>query len=137
LSVVESEQVFGTGDAMSVAFDLEYQDYRPVRLYALPDPPGPVAPSPSVRRHRAALGAVAAVVVVLLVLLALPLRQIGGSTLAQTQPTPGQAYIVKSGDTLASIAARVDRADAGALASQMARAVGSTVVVPGERIQVP
>jgi Tfp pilus assembly protein FimV len=135
--VQESEQVFGTGDAMSIAFDLEYPAYRPVRLYALPDVSEPAAPSPSVRRRRAALGAVAAALVVLLVLLALPIRQIGGSTLAQSQPTPGQTYIVKSGDTLASIAARADQADAGALAAQMARTVGSTTVVPGEHIQIP
>ncbi len=44
---------------------------------------------------------------------------------------------MKSGDTLASIAARADRADAGALAARMARQVGSTVVVPGEHIQIP
>jgi len=122
---------------MSIAFDLEYPDYRPLRLYALPDVPEPAAPSPSVRRRRAALGAAAAVVIVLLILLALPIRQIGGSTLAQGQPTPGQTYIVKSGDTLASIAARADQTDAGALAAQLARTVGSTTVVPGEHIQIP
>jgi hypothetical protein len=132
-----SEQVFGTGDAMSVAFEVEYPAYGPLRLYALPDPPARTAPSPSVRRRRAVLATVAVVVAVLLVLLALPLRQLGGSTLAQAQPAPGQEYIVKSGDTLASIAARADRADAGALAARMAREVGSTVVVPGEHIQIP
>jgi hypothetical protein len=132
-----SEQVFGTGDAMSVAFELEYQACRPLRLYALPDPPARTAPSPSVRRRRAVLATVAVVAAILLVLLALPLRQLGGSTLAQAQPAPGQEYVVKSGDTLASIAARADRADAGALAARMAHEVGSTVVVPGEHIQIP
>jgi Tfp pilus assembly protein FimV len=132
-----SEQVFGTGDAMSVAFELEYPAYRPLRLYALPDPPARTAPSPSVRRRRAVLAVAAVVAAILLVLLALPLRQLGGSTLAQAQPAPGQEYIVKSGDTLASIAARADRADAGALAARMAHEVGSTVVVPGEHIQIP
>jgi hypothetical protein len=132
-----SEQVFGTGDAMSVAFELEYPAYGPLRLYALPDPPARCGPSPSVRRRRAVLAAVAVVAAILLVLLALPLRQLGGSTLAQAQPAPGQEYIVKSGDTLASIATRADRADAGVLAARLAREVGSTVVVPGEHIQIP
>ena len=92
---------------------------------------------PSVHRRRAVVAAVTVVAAVLLILLALPLRQLGGSTLAQAQPTPGQEYIVKSGDTLASIAARADRADAGALTARLAREVGSTVVVPGEHIQIP
>src|SRR5580704_4284450 len=132
-----SEQVFGTGDAMSVAFELEYQACRPLRLYALPDPTARTAPSPSVRRRRAVLATVAVVAAILLVLLALPLRQLGGSTLAQAQPAPGQEYVVKSGDTLASIAARADRGDAAALTARLAREVGSTVVVPGEHIQIP
>ncbi len=122
---------------MSVAFELEYPAYRPLRLHAAPDPPARTAPSPSVRRRRAVLAAVTVVVAVLSVLLALPLRQLGGSTLAQAQPAPGQEYIVKSGDTLASIAARADQADAGALAATMVREVGSTVVVPGEHIEIP
>jgi LysM domain len=133
-----SEQVFGTGDAMSVAFELESPAYCPPRLYVLPDLPARSAPTPpTVRRRRAALAAVAVAVAVLLVLLALPLRQLGGSTLAQAQPTPGQEYVVKSGDTLASIAARADRGDAAALTARLAREVGSTVVVPGEHIQIP
>jgi hypothetical protein len=133
-----SEQVFGTGDAMSVAFELENPAYRPLRLYVLPDPPARGAPAPpSVRRRRVALATVAVVAALLLVLLALPLRQLGGSTLAQAQPTPGQEYIVKSGDTLASIAVRADRADARTLTARLAREVGSTVVVPGEHIQIP
>ena len=122
---------------MTVAYELENPAYRPVRMYVLPDAPARLAPSPSVRRRRAVVGAVAAVVVVLLVLLALPLRQLGGSTLAQGQPTPGQTYIVKSGDTLASIAARADQADASTLAARLAGEVGSTVVVPGEHIRIP
>ena len=123
---------------MSVAFELENPAYRPLRLYVLPDPPARCEPTPpSVRRRRVALAAVAVAAALLLVLLALPLRQLGGSTLAQAQPTPGQEYIVKSGDTLASIAGRADRADAGTLTARLAREVGSTVVVPGEHIQIP
>ena len=123
---------------MSVAFELENPAYRPLRLYVVPDPPVRSAPTPpAVRRRRAVLAVAAVAVALLLVLLALPLRQLGGSNLAQAQPTVGQEYIVKSGDTLASIAARADRAQAGSLTARLAREVGSTVVVPGEHIQIP
>ncbi len=101
---------------MSVAFELEFEACRP-RLYVLPDPPARTPPSPRVRRRRVVLGAV---VVVLLVLLALPIRALGGSTLAQAAPTQGQTYVVKSGDTLASIAAQADPFHAGALTQQLA-----------------
>ena len=100
---------------MSVAFELEFEACRP-RLYALPDQPARTAPSPRVRRRRVVVGAaVAAAVVVLLVLLALPIRSFGGSTLAQAAPAQGQEYIVKTGDTLASIAGRADPAHAATL----------------------
>ena len=124
---------------MSIAFELEYEACRrPFRLYALPDQPARVAPSPRVRRVRMVLTvAVATTVLVLLVLLALPLRQLGGSTLAQDPAAPGQEYIVKSGDSLASIAQSADPAHASSLASQLAREVGSTVIVPGEHIRIP
>ena len=124
---------------MSVAFELEFEACRrPFRLYALPDQPARVAPSPRVRRVRMVLAAaVAAFVLVLLVLLALPLRQIGGSTLAQDPAAPGQEYVVKPGDSLSSIAEHADPAHADALTSTLAREVGSTVVVPGEHIQIP
>src|SRR6516165_5894804 len=89
---------------MSVALGLEFEAYRP-RLYALPDQPARLAPSPRVRRRRVVL---AATVVALLVLLALPIRALGGSTLTQAAPVQGQEYIVKTGDTLASIAAQAD-----------------------------
>ncbi len=121
---------------MSVAFELEFEACRS-RLYALPDRPARIAPSPLVRRRRAVLAAVVTVVALLLVLLALPIRQLGGSTLAQAGPAPGQVYVVKAGDTLATIAARADRSDAASLTSQLAREVGSSVVVPGEHILIP
>jgi hypothetical protein len=129
----ESEQVFGQGAIMSVAFELEFEACRP-RLYALPDQPARTAPSPRVRRRRVVVGAV---VLTLLVLLALPIRSIGGSTLAQSAPAPGQEYIVKAGDTLVSIATRAAPSDAAALGGRLAREVGSTVVVPGEHIFIP
>ncbi len=129
----ESEQVFGQGDAMSVAFELEFESCRP-RLYVLSDQPARTAPSPRVRRRRVVLGVV---VLALLVLLALPIRSIGGSTLAQAAPTPGEEYIVKAGDTLASIAARAEPSHAAALSARLAGEVGSTVVVPGEHVFIP
>jgi len=124
---------------MSVAFELEFETYRrPLRLYALPDQPARVAPSPRVRRVRVVLSvALAAVVVLLLVLLAMPLRQLGGSTLAQDPAAPGQEYVVKAGDSLGSIARQADPVHAAALATTLAREVGSMVVVPGEHIQIP
>jgi len=118
---------------MTVAFELDFEAYRP-RLYALPDQPARTAPSPRVRRRRVVL---AAVVVGLLVLLALPIRSLGGSTLAQAAPAQGQQYIVKAGDTLASIATQADPAHTASLTQQLAREVGSTVVVPGEHVFIP
>ena len=118
---------------MTVAFELEFEAYRP-RLYALPDQPARLAPSPRVRRRRVVL---AAFVLLLLVLLALPLRQLGGSTLAQAAPAQGQEYVVKAGDTLASIAARADPGQAAALAARLASEVGAAVVVPGEHVFIP
>ncbi len=118
---------------MSVAFEFEYETCRP-RLYALPDLPARSAPTPLVRRRRVVL---VAVVAVLLVLLALPVRALGGSTLAQAAPALGADYIVKPGDTLASIASRADAAHARTLAAQLAREVGSKVVVPGEHLHIP
>ena len=118
---------------MSVAFELEFEVCRP-RLYALPDQPARTAPTPQVRRRRVVL---VAVVLGLLVLLALPIQAFGGSTLAQVPPTKGQVYVVKSGDTLASIAAQASPAAAGSLTQELAREVGSSVVVPGEHVFIP
>ena len=118
---------------MTVAFELEFEACRP-RLYALPDQPARTAPSSRVPRRRLVL---AAMVVTLLVLLALPIRALGGSTLAQAAPAQGQEYVVKAGDTLASIAGRADPAHPASLAGQLAREVGSTVVVPGEHVFIP
>jgi hypothetical protein len=124
---------------MSVAFEIEFEACRrPPRLYALPDQPARVAPTPRVRRVRVVLSAaLAASVLLLLVLLALPLRQLAGRSLAQDPPAPGQEYIVKTGDSLASIARQADPSHAATLASSLAREVGSSVVVPGEHIQIP
>jgi diacylglycerol kinase family enzyme len=79
----------------------------------------------------------AALVVALLVLLALPIRVLGGSTLAQAAPVQGREYIVKAGDTLTSIAVQADPGHASALVARLVGEVGSTVVVPGEHIFIP
>ncbi len=118
---------------MTVAYELDFETYRP-RLYVLPDQPARIAPSPRVRRRRVVVGAG---VVTLLVLLALPIRALGGSTLAQAAPAQGQEYVVKAGDTLASIASRADPAHAASLTGQLTRETGTSLVVPGEHIFIP
>lgn len=118
---------------MTVAYELEFEEHRP-RLYVVPDHPTRTAPSPRVRRRRVV---VATFVVGLLVLLALPIRSLGGSTLAQVAPEHGQEYIVKAGDTLTSIADRADPAHAASLTGQLVRETGTNLVVPGEHIFIP
>jgi hypothetical protein len=129
-----SEQVFGQGDAMSVAFELEHEVFYP-RLQVVPTA-SRRTPSHTavVQRRRLVLGLV---VVALLVLLALPIRALAGQTIASAAPTAGQEYIVHSGDTLQSIAARVDSSDVAGLAHRLAIETGSTVVVPGEHLLIP
>ena len=121
---------------MSVAWEIEFETYRP-RLYVLPDQPARSAPAPLVRRRRMVGATAAAAVVALLVLLALPIRTLGGSTLAQAAPAQGQEYVVKAGDTLASIARAADPAHPVALAGRLAQETGSTVIVPGEHLFIP
>ena len=118
---------------MTLAYELDFETPRP-RLYVVPDEPRSSGPSPRVLRRRIVLGAV---IVALLVLLALPIRALGGSTLAQAGPAQGQEYIVKAGDTLASIATRADPAHASSLTGQLARETGTDEVVPGEHIFIP
>jgi hypothetical protein len=118
---------------MTVAYELDFETYRP-RLYVVSDQPARTAPSPRVRRRRVVVGAVLAI---LLVLLALPIRALGGSTLAQAAPAQGQEYIVKAGDTLATIANRADPAHASSLTAQLVSETGTSSVVPGEHIFIP
>ena len=118
---------------MTVAYELDFETYRP-QLYVVPDQPTRTRPSPQVLRRRVVVGVVLAI---LLVLLALPIRALGGSTLAQAAPAHGQEYIVKAGDTLASIANRADPAHAASLTGQLARETGTGSVVPGEHIFIP
>jgi Tfp pilus assembly protein FimV len=118
---------------MTVAYELDFETYSPW-LSVVPDQPARIAPSPQVLRRRVVVGALAAI---LLVLLALPVRALGGSTLAQAAPAQGQAYIVKAGDTLASIASRADPAHRASLTGQLVRETGTRSVVPGEHIFIP
>jgi hypothetical protein len=118
---------------MTVAYELDFETYRP-QLYVVPAPSLRIGPSPRVRRRRIVL---AAVVVALLVLLALPIRALGGSTLAQAAPAQGQEYIVKAGDTLTSIATRADPAHSGSLTERLVRETGTSLVVPGEHVFIP
>ena len=118
---------------MSIAYELDFETYRP-QLYVVPAPSIRIGVSPRVRRRRIVL---ATVVVALLVLLALPIRAFGGSTLAQAAPAQGQEYIVKAGDTLASIATRADPAHAASLTERLVRETGTSLVVPGEHVFIP
>jgi hypothetical protein len=133
LQCQRSEQVFEGGDAMSVALELEYEEFYP-RLRVVPDRPGRNRPSARVQRRRIILGAV---VVILLVLLMLPIRALGGKTVAGAAPTAGQEYVVRSGDTLASIAGQVGGGNVAAMERQLAAEVGSSVLVPGEHLLIP
>jgi hypothetical protein len=99
-------------------------------------------PTAAVRRRRVLLGTVAAA---LLVLLALPWGGAGGRLLA----TPGSAlagapvahhavYIVQPGDSLWSIAERLDPgSDPRPDVAILARQVGGDTVVAGERLMLP
>ena len=120
---------------MSVALELEYEAFYP-RLQLVPGAARPrVAVSRMQCRRRLLFVAAAAV---LFVLLMLPLRALGaGPTIADSGPTVGQVYVVHSGDTLHSIAARVDSADVAGMMQRLAKEAGSSVVVPGEHLLIP
>lgn len=101
-------------------------------------PAGTHRVSLEVRRRRTLL----AVMGVLLVALALPLGGAGGNSHA-TGPAPAgtsgrSTYTVRPGDTLWSIAERVDpTADPRPLVARLTAQDGSDQVVPGQRIVVP
>jgi hypothetical protein len=133
LQCPESEQVFEKGGAMSVALELEYEEFYP-QLRLVGEVPGRTTPSARVQRRRLVLGVV---VVVVLVLLMLPIRALGGKTIAGAAPTAGQEYVVRNGDTPASIAAQVGNGNTSALEQQLAAEAGSTVLVPGEHLLIP
>ncbi len=118
---------------MSVALELEYEAFYP-RLRVVPEPAERMRPSERVQRRRVMLGGV---VVILLILLMLPIRAIGGKTMAGSGPVTGHEYVVRSGDTLASIATQADRTDVAGMEQRLAGELGSTVLVPGEHLLIP
>jgi hypothetical protein len=95
-----------------------------------------------VRRNRLVLAAAA---LGLLVLLALPLQVTGGATapgvratpLSETLPGAPATVVVHPGDTLATVAARLDPAHPRTMAGRLAQELGTTVVVPGEHVGRP
>jgi nucleoid-associated protein YgaU len=119
----------------------EYAEPVVPRLLVVSDPPRRSSRrrvSPAVRRRRALLAAAA----VLVVGLALPLSGTGGRShsagLALAENGHPVVYTVQPGDTLWSIADRVDStADPRPLVSRLAAQTGSYTVVPGEHITLP
>jgi hypothetical protein len=128
----ENEHLFGNGDAMSLALELEYETVYP-QLRALPGGAGQRI-SWRIPGRWLALAAVAAAA---LLMLMLPVRSLGGKAIAGSPPAAGQVYVVQSGDTLASIAAQADPGHASAMLQRLVEETGSSVVVPGEHIQIP
>jgi hypothetical protein len=97
--------------------------------------------SARVRRRRTIL---VLATVGLLASLALPLSFLGGHPASGADTLPGAmaagtgiVYVVQPGDTLQSIAAKVDPGDPGRLAAQLADQTGSAKVVPGEHLTLP
>ncbi len=117
---------------MSVALELEYEAVYP-SLRLVPEPPRRL-PTNRLQPRWLMLGLV---VIGLLVLLALPLRAIGGTTIAGSAPVAGQIYVVHEGDTLASIARQVQPGHVTSLVNRLAAEVGSSTIVPGEHLAIP
>lgn len=88
--------------------------------------------SPKVRRRRLAVAGVAAVVVALALL---PQPQ---AVSAPAPLTANATYVVQPGDTLWSIATRVDPSgDPRPLVARLHAEIGTYAIFPGERIRIP
>jgi LysM repeat protein len=115
---------------------------RPVAI-ATDTAPRSSPSSATLARRRRIAGAGA--VLVALVLLALPLHALGAVTLdGRSTPggvpaglAPGSVYVVQSGDTISSIAERVNPSRAAAIGRDLVASTGSRVVVPGEHVVIP
>ena len=123
--------------AIAVLPDRGELDRRARPTLQLVELPAPVRASTGVRRRRAALGLVAGAV---LVVLALPLGATGGRPLPSRQVLlqAGSEYVVRPGDTLWSIATRLDpTGDPRTLVGRLAAETGSDAIVPGEHLRLP
>jgi 4-hydroxy-3-methylbut-2-en-1-yl diphosphate synthase IspG/GcpE len=102
----------------------------------------PIGPSVQARRRRAA-GVVVTLAAV--ALLALPIHVLGAVTLAgQETPgavpaglAPGSVVVVQPGDTVRSLAMRINPSAAAQIARAIVAEVGSPTLVPGEHVVVP
>jgi nucleoid-associated protein YgaU len=74
----------------------------------------------------------------LLAALAVPVGALAGTAgVSASTPVAGTTYVVRTGDTMWSIAAKVNPADPGRLVAEMTSETGSATVVPGEQLLVP
>lgn len=91
------------------------------------------------RQARTRRNAMLITLVGLLTALALPLSWLGGTSGPQPAPVAaGSTYVVRPGDTLWSIAERLDpTGNPVALVQRMAAETGSSTVVVGEHIVLP
>ena len=94
------------------------------------------------RRRRASL---VAAVVVSLVILAWPGHAFGGvtgtgaasDTSLGASLSSGMVYVVQNGDSLTSVAEKVDPSHVATVRLALERELGSRVVVPGEHVLIP
>lgn len=116
----------------------------PLRLLSFPgDGVGAGDPVVRPRRRRATeparvrRGVLAVLAVGLLAALALPVRGLAGTSPSPAL-RPGASYVVRPGDSLASIARRLGpSSDQRSLVAAMASETGSQTVVVGEHIVLP
>ena len=128
--------------ALPDGFELPVRERtRDLRLVGAPERPARSRrrrPSLAVRRRRTLV----VIMALLVVALALPLSGTGGHShptgSAPAETGVGTTYSVRPGDTLWTIAERVDpTGDPRPLVAKMAAQIGSDSVVPGERIVLP